>query len=1223
MPASTDGQTPANGKNTPPTTSKEIKKAQADLAKAEKELAAIQSQSDYQAAAKFDAAIAECSTRTPESAKTECQKQLEKNGIDGVSPKKIKAAKDKAAKAEAKVKTLQANLSKLQGNTESSENSPAPPGIDTSAQEQEITQRLKNQSTQFNASQNNSRRDSPGGYVRKDEKTSSLDEVQNYINQLGVQQPVDLGNDAALAQLGISRSNNEDVYGQVTPEYTLPYYYDKNEDGSINEESKNARKPGSESQGLVLYADSNGDILFAGIESNDRQSSQSGDRILQERLRFIQDPSTNIETLSIPWDNRLGGAYTNTQSVGNYMPLGQTWVGSPSLMNNHALIRFNHIANSKHHTNILDKPGSNAFRSDLKINYAKFTDVAGDLSAESTAGNSNQVTVSPGGDRRTKVATLQDKGDEGIRNRFNIPNSVASYNGESVVQTTSIALYKDDSGALYYEELDTSVFRFEPSRNGDRIYWRKINESDSKATGNTVFYPDPQTVGPKAKGDSPTSIEIPANILQEIYGNTNVTNLDVYYWAYNQGLIPDDPSRLPGGSSASKRIQALNSSASAAAGESSAAETTRIEGELKALREKYLQEKQAAGGDKTKEREIEDRYNGPQGSITKKNAELTASKKKASNVASGNTPPSSSGKQQVVTNAVEGSGMSWKYLDPAKNEVTPEDYPVAANGINQLLAQALAEASRDWKLAVPPNPIIKKYLVDPKEPTVPVVDMEPTMKNLVEMSTTTGREQFPYSETDFLYCKFYEIIPNNRLVTLRRFPVPVFDNGKTYDQDSSRQHLHPIAQAVTFFGDGTDNDLSSILDFTASLKWRSVASEVNEVQGNEQGADDGPFGKFSKVLGVITGEANFGTISGWDKQRAKFDPYKDGMYANRIYGPVNVIAETMARDRGLEFKHDINLSFTYSAKSFGGVNPKAAMLDILANILALTYNNANFWGGANRYFPNVPQYPFAGGKRGMDAWYRGDVTGFIDALGDQMLTALDSLRNVLESLFADPLGALKSLAGQGSKLWMATKQSQKRPEILKFKALLTGEPIGEWHLVIGNPFNPIAVIGNLVCTGVTFKFGEELGVDDFPTEMSVVITLAHARPRDKGDIESMFNRGNGRLHYSYFGKSTEAWNSASSTTDSHIDTSWQRGGGGNTNQRPEDYDTGHPARQLNERPETRNRAASTKDTRGNYYTTTYQPNILDTSVYQTRRLFGGLNKLGVDLAEKVGFRSGG
>ena len=78
----------------------------------------------------------------------------------------------------------------------------------------------------------------------------------------------------------------------------------------------------------------------------------------------------------------------------------------------------------------------------------------------------------------------------------------------------------------------------------------------------------------------------------------------------------------------------------------------------------------------------------------------------------------------------------------------------------------------------------------------------------------------------------------------------------------------------------------------------------------------------------------------------------------------------------------------------------------------------------------------------------------------------------------------------------------------------TGAPTGEWHLVVGNPMNPIAMIGNLICKGVSISFNDKLGPDDFPTELYATFELDHGRDRERGEIESMFNRGEGKLYQS-------------------------------------------------------------------------------------------------------------
>jgi len=108
-------------------------------------------------------------------------------------------------------------------------------------------------------------------------------------------------------------------------------------------------------------------------------------------------------------------------------------------------------------------------------------------------------------------------------------------------------------------------------------------------------------------------------------------------------------------------------------------------------------------------------------------------------------------------------------------------------------------------------------------------------------------------------------------------------------------------------------------------------------------------------------------------------------------------------------------------------------------------------------------------------------------------------------------------------------QASTMPSIHGMRALLTGEPVGNWHLTVGNPLNPIMVIGNLICTDMKVEVGEELGPDDFPTELKVVYTLEHGMPRDKSGIQSMFNRGSGRIYQ------LPDWIRASSDYESKVD----------------------------------------------------------------------------------------
>jgi hypothetical protein len=79
-------------------------------------------------------------------------------------------------------------------------------------------------------------------------------------------------------------------------------------------------------------------------------------------------------------------------------------------------------------------------------------------------------------------------------------------------------------------------------------------------------------------------------------------------------------------------------------------------------------------------------------------------------------------------------------------------------------------------------------------------------------------------------------------------------------------------------------------------------------------------------------------------------------------------------------------------------------------------------------------------------------------------------------------------------------------------ALLSGEPTGYWHVTVGNPLDPIAMIGNLSITKTSVQFNDVLGYDDFPTEIKFTVELEHSMPRDNAGIENMFNGAKGRFY---------------------------------------------------------------------------------------------------------------
>ena len=419
----------------------------------------------------------------------------------------------------------------------------------------------------------------------------------------------------------------------------------------------------------------------------------------------------------------------------------------------------------------------------------------------------------------------------------------------------------------------------------------------------------------------------------------------------------------------------------------------------------------------------------------------------------------------------------------------------------------------------------------------------PTASNLIKWGaeksamSTIGFQ--PYAHTDFMFCKYYGKIPNNRLITLRRYPYPIGDSLRLNPADRRRNAM-PVAQAVTWFGGETKNSISGNSGI-GLFKWDIPWTEVNAVDGATGQTIDGNEITLTEILKILNGlnggaaiaktiEAAYVGFAGSDAQLSQLSGYEkkiidyqknlydstSGPYWNRIYGPVNVITQSSRRDRGVQtqsWKTSFTINFHYSFRSFNGVSPKIAALDVISNFLNLTYQDAQFLGQLARYFPKTglkfnPTMTEAIGQI-LTNWgttFSGNNTEEFSKILMNLLATSQTVSSNFQNGFIEA-GKRSIQAGIMSKDMLGGAL----PELISIKSALSDRPVGEWHLVVGNPMNPIFVMGDLICSETTMIWDEELGPDDFPTGVQFQVTLKQGKPRDKTAIERMLNHGETRL----------------------------------------------------------------------------------------------------------------
>jgi hypothetical protein len=436
---------------------------------------------------------------------------------------------------------------------------------------------------------------------------------------------------------------------------------------------------------------------------------------------------------------------------------------------------------------------------------------------------------------------------------------------------------------------------------------------------------------------------------------------------------------------------------------------------------------------------------------------------------------------------------------------------------------------------------------------------EPGTEPMTFGKNSLGRAKYRWA--DFMYCKDLGKVSNNHLITLRKFNAPIGDNINKWGKGNSQ--APDVGRLISWFGTD-DNKLEDICKYNYKASWKKLESEIQRIKSKE----DNTQGKalpslinlanpqyLKAVKHGIAGANN--TFLSWLGEKSGIMS-ADGGYQNdsdyyhrdknKVYEPKNTIRDTHIYEGALTFNQDITLNFSYKMRAYDGINQKAAFLDLLGNILEVTYKRGKFWGGS---------ISFEGAPRNDAGWKKAnqmidDLVGGVKKVGTQLFSMpmedwgqifngtnlmnafgslgeeLGDLANSAKEVVGDALkgdfgGVKKALTSNNAKaigeaMLGMMKNKLGRPQVYAMESLLSGAPVGLWHLTVGNPRNPIMTIGNLILENAVVQHSGPLGIDDFPTEIKVTVTLKHAKSRDITDISKMYTGGMGDIYHGFNGK---------------------------------------------------------------------------------------------------------
>lgn len=423
-----------------------------------------------------------------------------------------------------------------------------------------------------------------------------------------------------------------------------------------------------------------------------------------------------------------------------------------------------------------------------------------------------------------------------------------------------------------------------------------------------------------------------------------------------------------------------------------------------------------------------------------------------------------------------------------------------------------------------------------------------------------------YRLADFLYCKDLGKVSNNHLLTLRRYTVPVGDNIYSVANTDNVEDANvkntgkgnmfsmaapDVGRLITWFGT-EDNKLSDILNMSWHADWKEMNAEINQQASQADSSDRGVLGmifntanpSYNKAVGAGYAGGNnlFSHILG-NKSVGPVHFRESGQYENnttlynydshKIYEPKNTIRSNHYYDGKLVFAHEFKITFKYQLRAYGNLNSKAVMGDLINNILAVTYTKGSFWGGKNQVVGAPGSDPAIRKANAfidntfdklwgfMEGLASGQVSwqSILGSIADAAGTFLNGAKDFAKKAKDEGLGSIISGWANTAFEWAKThnipdnikgqlKNALGRPALYAFPSILDGSNTGLWHLTVGNPFNPIVSFGNLIITNTDFSISDgALGLDDFPTEIAVTVSLKHARPRDMVDIGKMFTKG--------------------------------------------------------------------------------------------------------------------
>lgn len=456
-----------------------------------------------------------------------------------------------------------------------------------------------------------------------------------------------------------------------------------------------------------------------------------------------------------------------------------------------------------------------------------------------------------------------------------------------------------------------------------------------------------------------------------------------------------------------------------------------------------------------------------------------------------------------IANKVNSNGNVKNSSDPAQTIRTKPILNDDGNFINQSYVVTSGDAKNFIK-----NSVNIPYESNKKNPYMQLLD---------HFDGVNSSKSLTLKSSDFAYLRDIGVLPINRLMILRRYPM-----GTVVPRDLNELDIEPISTVIGW----VKND-SDFLNFSFNEVWRTQGSgEMLHVLLNDM---------ISKEFGINMNEImpipgwSVGLVFGFLNRMGLTDYNK----TNIPLGDPNVLKESLTRPHeefGLSSDFSFNLETVYEQKFIGDIDLTVSLMDILKNCISMGTSDIKYIGKAGsdiiqklRSANNNPT-----DSNGWVVLIKTVVNNFISAIRGSINDAINKLSSMSENEVKglstgkndtqedskkvdsmkqnkiDKATGLKTIFEELVQTILASTVAKYHWPLRGSIAMLTGDAVTPWHLTIGNPYSPLLSMNNVHVTNVSVNLNGDLMYNDIPKYLEIKISMKQGRNMGGNEIYDMF-----------------------------------------------------------------------------------------------------------------------